>query len=78
MGNYWLVTSSDQLQWRVPTSKYPDELAAYMVVTEILKKEQERATRTQTEEGQDRRDAVAATGPAPVGWTHVGGQDEPV
>jgi hypothetical protein len=52
-GACWVVTSNDQREWYLKTSKYPDELAAFMVVTDMLKKEQERATRTQTEEGQD-------------------------
>lgn len=41
MGVYWLVTSTDQRQWHVSKDDYPDELAAFMVVTEILKKEQD-------------------------------------
>ena len=43
-GSCWVVTSNDQREWYLETSKYPDELAAYMRVTEILE-EQERATR---------------------------------
>lgn len=37
---YWRVTLSDQRQFYLSKSKYPDELAAYVRVTEMIDEEE--------------------------------------
>lgn len=41
VGGWWWVITNDQREWHLLKSKYPDELSAFMAVTQALEEQEQ-------------------------------------
>lgn len=41
VGGYWWVITNDQREWHLRKSRYPDELSAFLAVTQALDEQEQ-------------------------------------